>query len=293
MAHRSGVKAGERRATARRLADRRAATPVDGWTTATDDRLAQTYFRTRGGHPPSTVPRRRAPLVVAGVSLFTCVVGLWVVLGPVHRLSASFGRGRASAPVDFTETFDQPTVAPRVGVWLGAPDDATQGCRLSYTALQRVGTTGYGLAVDYDVESIRPATAGVWLALPRGGVSAHAMLSFFIHGDPSIGYSETCVVELQTARGRSRYYLDGITEAWQQVSIPLERFVPAPDAATAHDLLILFEDWNVTRKQGRVYLDEIRVASDRHEPPPAARLPSRRRVEAAAPDGDAATGRHE
>ena len=270
-------KPGERRAAARRLASRPPQEsgpspvhvghlpdpPADGWNAATDDRLAQTYFRTRNSLPPATAPRRRAPLVVAGVSLFTCVMGLWVVLGPAHRLAA-VGWHRPAAPADVTETFDQPTAAPKAGIWLGTPGDVAQGCRLSYTELHRVGTTGYGLAVDYDVDSTRPATTGVWVAIPRGGVPARGTLSFFIRGDPSAGYSETCVVELQTNRERSRYYLDGITAIWQPVVIPLERFAPAPDAATVHDLLFLFEDWHVTRKQGRVYLDEIHVTAERH-----------------------------
>ena len=273
MVNKGGVKAGERRAAARRLAGRASTdgepmssgfgrqpdAPVDGWTTATDDRLAQTYFRTRSSHPSSTVPRRRAPLIVAGVSLFTCVMGLWVVLGPAHQLATSFGRGRSAAPVDFTETFDQPTVAPKVGVWLGAPDDATQGCRLSYTALHRVGKTGYGLTVDYDVDSPHPATTGVWIAIPAGQVTAGGALSFFIRGDPIVGYSQTCVVELQSASGRSRYDLDGITNTWQQVVIPFRRFMPASDAASVRYLLFLFEDWHVTRKRGRVYVDEVRL----------------------------------
>ena len=108
MVSRTGAKTGERRATAKRLAARhpqgahkfsasvdRHVAPAQ-WDAAVDDKLAQTYFQTRSTPPPATVPRRRSPLLVASVSLFTCVVGLWVVLGPAHQL---FSRPAAPASV--------------------------------------------------------------------------------------------------------------------------------------------------------------------------------------------------
>ena len=271
MVGKGSAKTGERRATARRLAARPPAdapslhrddtASASGWGPATEDQLAQTYFQTRSTPPVVTVPRRRSPLLVAGVSLFTCVVGLLVVLGPPHRLAAPFGHGNhpVMAPVDFTETFDQPLVRPNVGVWLGHPTDTTQGCRVSYTELHRVGATGYGLVVDYDVDSPHPATAGVWIALPPVQVTTGSVLTFFIRGDPVVGYSETCAVEFQSAREHSRHYFDGITDAWQQIVLPLDTVRVATDDASPTYLVFLFEDWHVTRKRGRVYLDNVQI----------------------------------
>lgn len=252
---------------------------AEGWNATIDEHLARTYFRTRNAPPPVTVPRRRSPLLVASVSLFTCVIGVWVVLGPVHRLVVSTW-GQTKPVTEFVELFDHPSTAPRVGVWLSAPGDTTQGCRLSYSQEHRVGTTGNGLVVDYDVDSPHPATVGVWLTTtPAGRDVAHGALSFFISGDTLVGYSETCVIELQTARGRSRYYLDGITENWKQAVIPWEYFVPAPDLATLHDVVLLFEDWNVTKKQGRIYLDDVRFTTTSSDKPVglAAKLPQDQR----------------
>ncbi len=283
-----GVKVGERRAIAKRLASRPPhhaqeaapppeappATSLDHWNTAVDDQLAQTYFRTRGA-PPPTVPRRRSPLLVASLSLFTCIVGVWVVLGPIHRVVSPIGL-HAAPRIDLNETFDQPTVQPKVGVRFGAPGDPTQGCRLFYTDVFRVGMQGFGLGVDYDVDSPHPASAGVWIAVPDGHDPAKNVLSFFIRGDPVVGYSERCIVALQTDKGDSRYVLDGIADTWQRMVIPLDRFVPAPDAKSLRYLFFLFEDWNVTRRRGRIYVDEIAVTSARSDASIAMLLTERR-----------------
>ena len=263
-------KAAERRAAAKRLAARPAPTfeapargtvlEAPGWDAAIDDQLADTYFRTRPA-PGPTVPRRRAPLLVASVSLFTCVVGLWVVLGPLHHAASSMGWWRPTLPPEFVQTFDQPTVQPHVGVWLSTPGDIAQGCRIRYSEQHRVGTAGRGLMIDYDVDSTQPATTGVWVAVSYVPTrDDQDMVSLMVAGDPTSGYSQTCVLELQTAQGRSRYYLEGIGDAWRQVSIPLRAFAP-PVRGAVQELRVLFEDWNVTQKQGRLYLDDVRLTS--------------------------------
>ena len=209
-----------------------------------------------------TVPRRRSPLLIASVSLFTCIVGVWMVLGPVHRFISPLTL-HAAPRIDLNETFDQPIVQPRVGVWFGAPGDPTQGCRVFYTDVFRIGTQGFGLGVDYDVDSPHPASAGIWIAVPDGHDPAKNVLSFFIRGDPTVGYSERCVVAVQTDKGYSRYVLEGIADTWQRMVIPFDRFVPTPDSKSLRYLFLLFEDWNVTRRRGRIYVDEITVTSAR------------------------------
>ena len=54
-----------------------------------------------------------------------------------------------------------------------------------------------------------------------------------------------------------RYLLTGITEEWQQVTIPLSEFQGVTDWSGMTEFVIVFDDLTSTKKVGTIYVDEI------------------------------------
>lgn len=91
-------------------------------------------------------------------------------------------------------------------------------------------------------------------------------LSFFVRGDPQEGFSTKIKVEVKIREARwgwRQYCLEGITDKWQRVTIPLERFVIADEWNKTNEFVVAFAnqdpliDCLVTVKKGAIYLDQI------------------------------------
>ena len=91
-------------------------------------------------------------------------------------------------------------------------------------------------------------------------------MSMMIKGDPDQGFTTKFKVTLKNARGqRSSCVLSGITDDWQLVSVPMQKFKASGamrDLGNMVELDIAFDDMTVDNKNGILYIDEIKLSTD-------------------------------
>lgn len=143
------------------------------------------------------------------------------------------------------------------GSWEADPNDPTQWCRIRLTETERLGASGYGLMIDYDVDSPNPAYGGFWMKLPALDLRGFTTLSLALKGDPQRGWTKRLVLELKDRRHVARFVLDGIEAQWKRMQIPLSAFADIKGIRRVDEVVLVFDDQTVTEKLGTLYVDEI------------------------------------
>ena len=143
------------------------------------------------------------------------------------------------------------------GSWDKDPSDPTQRCTIAFDQANAFGGAGYALKLDYDVDSPNPAYNGFWMKLQGTDLSAYKRLTFYIRGDSTRGFTPQIKLELKNGKEVGRYLLKGITDQWQQVSIPLKEFVGLTQWNGMTEFVVVFDDITSVKKVGTIYLDEI------------------------------------
>ena len=143
------------------------------------------------------------------------------------------------------------------GAWNKDESDPTQRCVNSFDKPNAYGEAGYALRLDYDVDSPNPAYNGFWMKLQGTNVSGYKTLVLYVKGDPSRGYTNQIKMELKNGSEVGKYLLKGITDDWQQVTIPLKEFAGITDWSSLTEFVVVFDDLTSTKKVGTIYLDEI------------------------------------
>ena len=79
-----------------------------------------------------------------------------------------------------------------------------------------------------------------------------------------MGYTKAFKVELKDAADdqSSRYYVNYVTDQWQDMVIPLSAFEGMANRRKLKEFVIVFEDTTATAKQGVIYLDDIRFTKN-------------------------------
>jgi len=143
------------------------------------------------------------------------------------------------------------------GAWNSDPGDPTQFCRVRLMETERIGPAGFGLMIEYDVESPNPAYNGFWLKLPDVPLAAYHTVSFAVKGDAPRGFTRRLRLELKDRSHVARFLLDGIEAQWKQFRIPLNAFEGIETLRAATEFVIVFDEETVTEKVGTVYLDDL------------------------------------
>lgn len=143
------------------------------------------------------------------------------------------------------------------GSWDKDPSDPTQKCTIAFDKASAFGGVGYSLKMDYDVDSPNPAYNGFWMKLQSADLSAYKKLTFYVRGDSTNSFTPQIKLELKNGKEVGRYLLKGITDQWQQVSVPLKDFVGITDWKGMTEFVVVFDDLTSTKKVGTIYLDEI------------------------------------
>ncbi len=160
---------------------------------------------------------------------------------------------------DFDSGEKPNNIGGNFGGWDKDPADFTQGCQESFDSVNRHGSKGFSMKLDYDVDSKNPAYNGFWMFLQNLDASGYDTLSFWVKGDGKEGYTTVFKVELKNAnRQVGRYYVTSVTDKWQKVSIPLKDFKGITDFSNLTELVLVFEDRVVSNKKGVIYLDDIK-----------------------------------
>jgi hypothetical protein len=150
------------------------------------------------------------------------------------------------------------------GAWNKDPTDFTQGCNEAFDSLNRHGTTGFAMKLDYSVESKNPAYNGFWMFLQNFDASKYDNVALWVKGDGKLGYTTVFKVELKNAAKQiGRYYVTNITDNWQDIVIPLKEFKGITDYTNLTELVIVFEDRIASNKKGVIYLDDIRFTKNK------------------------------
>jgi hypothetical protein len=145
------------------------------------------------------------------------------------------------------------------GAWNKDPTDFSQGCSESFDSVNRHGTKGFGMKLDYSVESKNPAYNGFWMYLQNLDASKYDSLAFRVKGDSKVGYTTVFKVELKNASKQvGRYYVTNVTDQWQEIVIPLKDFKGLSDLSNLTEFVIVFEDRIASNKKGVVYVDDLK-----------------------------------
>lgn len=173
----------------------------------------------------------------------------------------------ATLMVSDFDTGGQPNnVGGNFGTWSINPDDQTQGCEMDIVRLPDViGKESFVLKIDYDVAAATPAFNGLWMELNKLDITPYDEMSMLIKGDEGRGFTTQFKLELKNAKGeRAIYTVKGITNKWQQIVIPMEKMKmidSISDWSKMTELVFVFDDLNVSYKEGTLYIDEITFSS--------------------------------
>jgi len=150
------------------------------------------------------------------------------------------------------------------GAWSKDPTDFSQGCTESFDSVNRYDSKGFGMKIDYSVESKNPAYNGFWMFLQNLDASKYDNLAFRVKGDAKTGYTTVFKVELKnTAKQVGRYYVTNVSDQWQDVVIPLKDFKGITDYSNLTEFVIVFEDRIASNKKGVIYVDDIRFTKNK------------------------------
>lgn len=150
------------------------------------------------------------------------------------------------------------------GSWDKDPDDDTQGTRMSFDSDNARGNpSGYSIRLDYDVDSPNPAYNGFWMKLNGEDARDFNVLTFYIKGDASKGFTKRIKIELKDQSGKPAAYVFGnMTGEWQKVSIPFEKFRRISDWSSLNEFVLVFDDVNSRPKSGTILIDEIALSKE-------------------------------
>lgn len=156
------------------------------------------------------------------------------------------------------------------------------------------GKTTRVLSITYSVDSDVPARNGLWTKLIGFDASAYDHLEFEIKGDAAKGFTKRFRMELKKCADKaciekvSGSATVPVTAEWQTVSIPLNVMTGLIDFANPEswknprvgykpmdELAIIFTDQFVTRKSGRIFIDNIRFVRTGKPGPSAVDFPPR------------------
>lgn len=170
----------------------------------------------------------------------------------------------ASLVVADFNTGDKPNnIGGDFGSWDKDPNDETQGCKMSFESDDAYGDkTGYAVRLDYDVDSPNPAYNGFWMRVSGVDATQYNTLVASMKGDKKVGFTPRVKLELKDASGSSPYILSGITDEWQEFSIPFEKFRRIKDWSALTELVVVFDDINSNPKKGAVLVDEIKFTRE-------------------------------
>lgn len=149
------------------------------------------------------------------------------------------------------------------GSWDKDPNDETQSCQMTFDADDALGAGGYSVHLDYDVDSSNPAYNGFWMKLNGEDATPYNAVSFYIKGDAAKGFTKRIKIELKDMSNQSSpYIVTGVTDQWQKITIPFEKFRRVSDWSALNEFVVVFDDINSSPKSGAIYLDQVALTAE-------------------------------
>jgi hypothetical protein len=201
---------------------------------------------------------KKLNLGIAVILVALTVLGFGIMTRSVFAANKA-PAGNELVIADF-DTGDKPNnIGGDFGAWNKDPNDTTQGCNMSFDQDDAEGAaSGYSLRLDYNVDSPNPAYNGFWMKFNGEDATAYNTLNFFVKGDAKAGYTKRFKIELKDMTNKpSAYIVSGVTDKWQKVSIPFEKFRKIENWNSLNEFVIVFDDINSSPKKGSILIDDI------------------------------------
>jgi hypothetical protein len=161
---------------------------------------------------------------------------------------------------DFDDRRPLNSLGGSAGIFDGDPRDQEACCKMDYVKDDDLHLKGFHLTLTYDVNSSRPAFNGYWIKLNGIDLSNFNAISLNIKGESGSGYSEILKIELKDNTRKIEYVLDGITDGWEKKILPFSDFegdLSLLDLRNMDEMVIVFEDWRLQKKEGKYLIDDI------------------------------------
>jgi hypothetical protein len=194
-------------------------------------------------------------------NLFAILAVIAFAVAFAQPVMAADDKGNANGLViaDF-DTGDKPNnIGGDFGAWDKDPNDETQSTKMSFEPDDALGDpAGYSVKLAYDVDSPNPAYNGFWMKLNGENATAYNTLTFYIKGDKATGFSKRVKIEMKDMSNKSSpYIVSGITEEWQKISVPFEKFRRITDWSAMNEFVVVFDDINSNPKTGTISIDHV------------------------------------
>lgn len=174
--------------------------------------------------------------------------------------AAGAGEAEDELVVADFDTGDKPNnIGGDFGGWDKDPNDDSQFCQMSFEPNDALDNeAGFSIRLDYDVDSPSPAYNGFWMKFNGEDATPYNALSFYIKGDAQKGYTKRVKVELKDMSNQaSPYIVTGISDDWQKITIPFDKFRRVSDWSALNEFVIVFDDINSSPKTGTIYVDQV------------------------------------
>ena len=203
--------------------------------------------------------------MVDAIRLCVGISALWLGASAPPAFATDGGPGSSTdlLVADFDSGGKSNNLGGDFGCWIKDPGDPMQGCIESSDRANRYGNKGYALRLIYSVDSKNPAFGGLWMRLQNLDVTKFDNLAFRVRGDARMGYTSVFKVELKDAVDQASHsYVRGVTDQWQDVTIPLKGFQGMANLRSLKEFVIVFEDTTATARKGVIYLDDVRFTKN-------------------------------
>ena len=206
----------------------------------------------------------RTKLVSVGLTISALLITLplWAQM-PAENVPVEKETGGKGLVIADFDSGDKPNnIGGDFGSWDKDPADETQFSQMAFEGDDALGNpSGYSIRLDYDVDSPNPAYNGFWMKLNGEDGTPYSALSFYIKGDPEKGFTKRVKVELKDMSNQpAPYIVTGITDQWQKVTVPFDKFRKITDWSALNEFVVVFDDINSNPKTGTVYIDHITFA---------------------------------
>lgn len=192
-----------------------------------------------------------AVTMMALAAMFLSVTGLKPVFAGEETVVADFDTG------------DKPNnLGGDFGGWDKDPNDETQGTQMAFEPDDALGDpSGYAIRLDYDVDSPNPAYNGFWMKLNGEDATKFNTINFYVKG--SGNFTKRVKLELKDMTNKpSPYIVSGITDQWQKISIPFEKFRRITDWSSMNEFVVVFDDINSNPKTGTILIDQVTFSKE-------------------------------
>lgn len=119
----------------------------------------------------------------------------------------------------------------------------------------------YPISLAYSLEPDNSETKVFSYALAQTNAGIFKYLKLRIKADKLFDKESGFKIAVENARReKSFYYVNGITNQWQDFTIELSRFKNISDWSKIINISFVLEEWNIYTKKGIIYIDNVRFS---------------------------------